>query len=257
MKRTRTGKSTVFWARNTPQYSLKKFRIGGGKAFRSGNAVGFIGSRTPELKGMDTVLTLNPVIATTSTNASSFMLNLIRAGVNSQNRVGRKIRLVSIRMRGIAFHNVGNAVTSGDLQSNVLRMVLVWDKQPSGATPTYESIFGLTSQDGTEATTFLDPLRYDNTGRFSVIKDQVISMPIRSQNTEGGTTDLIGQRYPFDVFCKLSGRETVFSGQSEPMTIADISSGALYVFFRTVLNTSGSNTVGITSDSFARLRYID
>lgn len=213
--------------------------------------------RIGEKKGMDTPLTLSPVIATTSTNGSAFVLNLVQQGVGSWNRVGRKINLQSVRLRGVATFEFQVELITGRLYANTLRMVVVWDKQPSGGSiPTFDTIFGKTAQDGTESTTFLDPLRYDNMDRFTVLRDSVLDA--QSEATSDAGTTLISQvNCSFDEFIKLNSREVVFSGQSVPMTIADISTGALYVYFRADTNSSAQSLISIDATSFARLRYTD
>jgi len=193
---------------------------------------------------------------TTNTNASSFTLNLVRPGTASYNRVGRKISLLSVRLRGFFQLNSLAAATTGLLTGNMVRMVVVYDKQPSGAVPAFDTIFGHTDQAGTESSIFLDPVKYDNMSRFQILKDCVIDMNLLTENQEGGTTDEVQQIYSFDEYVKLGGRETVFSGQSSPCTIADISSGGLYVFFRAATNIT-SSFIGLGADSVARLRYID
>ena len=133
--------------------------------------------------------------------------------------------------------------------------MLVYDSQPSSGTiPTFDTIFGNTAQDGTESTTIISPLRYDNTGRFRVIRDWVRTFAASSVST---TLNSGNQYIYFDEFVDLKGAETIFSGQSAPMTIADISSGALYLIFRADANTGASAQAQILTASFARLRYID
>lgn len=213
--------------------------------------------RIGELKGMDTVLTVaGPVIATTNTNADAFTLNLIQAGTGSWNRVGKKAYMQSVRLVGNAQYNIAPAASTLNTVNAVLRMVVVWDKQPSGTLPTFATIFGYTSQDGTEASNVLAPLRYDNIDRFQVLKDERVSSNSGAVVT-GGTGNIYAQYFPFDCFIPLGNRETVFSGQSSPMTIADVSSGALYVFFRSTAATDDAADWSITSDSIARLRYTD
>lgn len=210
-----------------------------------------------EKKGVDTILTVSSVLLTTNTNAGSFVLNLIQAGNGSWNRVGRKVNLTHVRLTGIARLTYEAAATTGVVAGSTLRMVVVWDKQPSGAAiPSFDVIFGSTVQDGTEATAYLDSIKYDQMDRFSILRDCRIQMNPPTDNNQGGTSDQVSQDYPFDEFIKLNNREVVFSGQSAPMTIADISTGAIYVFFRSNAN-SGANTVSITSDSKSRLRYQD
>lgn len=209
-----------------------------------------------EKKGVDILLTLSPVISTTSTNASSFVLNLVGPGTGSYNRVGRSISMQSVRLRGVANVTCIHDATTGNLQANVMRMVVVYDKQPSGTLPAFDTIFGYTLQDATEASTYLAPLKYDNMGRFQVMRDCTYVLNPANDNAEGGTVDASVYRVTFDEFVKLGGRQTVYSGQTNPCSIADISTGALYVFFRADGETA-TNYWSIESDSISRLRYID
>jgi len=208
-------------------------------------------------KGMDTDIGLSPVIATTNTNASSFTLNLIQQGAGSWNRVGRKAHLKSVRLVGNYIFTYTPTAATGAGVSTFCRMVLVWDKQPAaptGAVPTFDAIFGITAQDGTESCPDITcPPRFDNMDRFRILRDELV--PLQAPGFSGtGTAPSTADSVPFDYYVRLNNLETVFSGQTAPMTIADISSGALYVFFR-ALNNSAQATVGV--DGIARLRYTD
>jgi hypothetical protein len=202
---------------------------------------------TGELKGVDTDISINPVLATTTTNGGITVLNLVQQGSGSWNRVGRKIHMKSIRLIGsMALTTTGTAA----IQNNLARMILVYDKQPTGVLPTFNAIFGRTDQNGDDTlSNFQDPPRYDNMGRFRVIQEWDYDMPVRP-NPNGGNVVK-----HFDHYVKL-GLETVFSGQSSPMTIADISSGALYLITRAGINTA-TIFANIQSTSMARLRYTD
>jgi len=213
-------------------------------------------SRPSSVKSVDTDLTLAPVIDTTSTNASVFVLNLIVPGTASFNRVGRKITMQSARLYGNFIYDYVPAATTLNLNANQVRMVLVYDKQPSGIIPSFDTIFGHTLPDGTEACNFRDPRRYDNFDRFRVLRDVVETFVPRNFVT-GGTVNDTAELRSFDVFVPLRGLTSNYSGQSSPQTISDISSGALYVYFRADVNTTGVVTIGVRSDSFARLRYSD
>lgn len=208
-----------------------------------------------EFKGMDTEMTLtNGVLATTNTNGDAFVVNLIRTGNGSYNRVGRKIKAKTLRIFGHVYCDHALQTTLEDLSGNVLRMVVVWDKQPSGVLPTFDEIFGHTTQDGTESTSLLDPRKYDNMDRFRVLKDcRYDSNPTAIGGSPG--TANITMYYNIDEYMDLRVGETVYSGDSTPMTIADISSGGIYVYFRALLN-SNNTTRWITSLT-ARLRYQD
>lgn len=223
--------------------------------------------RKPELKGMDTLVNPGPVTNVLTNNTDMHVLNLIEQGSGSWNRVGRTVRNKSLRLKGTALCTInsppGTTAPYGELVSNTMRMIVVWDKQPSGTLPTFNTIFGYTEQDGTESVQLHSGLRYDNTGRFSVLLNKVLDA--NAQATLG-TSNLSANpyqqlAYSFDHFIKLAGRETVYSGQSSPMTIADISTGALYVIFRsrlegTVPGTSATAQWTINSGE-SRLRYHD
>jgi len=268
-----SGKRSYSTYAGRPSVGYKAARMVGGKVLRynptrplpgsfrarAQPAGGMIAAvrRAAESKGFDTGLGIAQVVSTTNTNGDCFVLNLCQQGAGSWNRIGRKINLQSVRLRGIAQFNFAPVATTAALNSNTLRMVLVWDKQPSGgAIPAFDTIFGTTAQDGTESTTFLNPIKFDNMDRFSVLKDWVYSeKPYAALSS--GTQNAVTVQVPFDEYVKLGGREVVFQGQSNPMTIADISTGALYVFFRVETNTSTTSYVAIDNTAFARLRYTD
>lgn len=208
-----------------------------------------------EKKGVDTDVSYTPIINTTNTNGGIFPLNLIQPGTGSWNRVGRKVRLQSIRVVGVlnaTFRPDG----AGVIRNNNVRLTLLWDKQPSGAAlPSFDQIFGVTDQFGAEACPdYTCPPRYDNMSRFKVLKDWYCDLKCEFINPTGATPDYkaIAQ---IDEYLKLKGLETVFSGQSNPCTIADISSGALYLIQRTHTNTALVSTV--ESNMITRLRYVE
>lgn len=213
----------------------------------------------PEKKGMDTPINFQgtPIVATTNTNDSCVVLNLVQAGTGSWNRVGRKIHSQSLRLKGTLRMEQKRQTTSSDLFGNVVRMVVVWDKQPSSnAIPAFSDVFGHTLQSGTEATVYTDALKYDNMDRFKILREFTVTCNPTTANVAGGTGDKVYYLYAYDEYIKLKNLETVFSGQSNPMTISDISSGALYLYARAELQQDEAFFVD-TANSFARLRYTD
>lgn len=214
--------------------------------------------KTVEKKGVDFPIDVTQVVATTNNNNAAYCLNLVQMGAGSWNRVGRKIQLQSLRLRGNIVWTLDQETTTLNYVANTLRMVVVWDKQPSGnAIPTFDTVFGVTGQDGSETTTYLNPVKFDNMDRFSVLRDVVIDFVPPMYNPAAGTQNAVVVRKSFDEYLQLKGRECVFLGQSNPMTTADISSGGVYVYFRTAVNALNTNQIAIDTNSFARLRYID
>jgi len=265
-----SGKRSYTQYTGRPSAGYKAARTVGGKVLRYSPSAPVAGSyrsrqgmsltaairRAGELKGMDTALTQASVIATTNTNANSVVLNLVQQGAGSWNRIGRKIHLKSLRLRGeVQWINDGAAGTD-NLDANVCRMVVVWDKQPSGAAiPTFDTVFGVTDQTGTESTTFLNPIKYDNMDRFVVLRDCAIDFSPNLWN--GGAAAVADTKYKkvFDEYIDMKSKEVVFLGQSNPMTIADISTGALYLAFRA--NNNSANGTCFNEAGIARLRYRD
>lgn len=215
-------------------------------------------SRPGEVKGMDTDIdiALGSVPSTTNTNDAIIVLNLVQSGTGSWNRIGKRIKLKSVRCRGELHHTYTDAATTGDIAGSLMRISIVYDRQPSGATiPTFDTIFGRTDQSGTESTEMLDSLKWDNTDRFRVLTDRVIEGNPQLFDGAGGTGDIVTQRFAFDYYVKLKDLDCVFLGQSVPMTIADISTGALYIIFRA--NSNVTTNRWAVNMSTARLRYRD
>lgn len=205
-----------------------------------------------EKKGVDTAIAFAQIPSTVIDNSGMVVLNLIQQGAGSWNRVGRKVNLRSLRIRGDILHT--QTTTSGITNGQVVRCVIVWDKQPSSGTiPQWQDIFGFTAQDGTEGTSMHASIRYDNMDRFSILRDVTYDP---QPGAKSGNPDIVTYYNTIDEYIRLGDRECVFSGQSTPMTIADISSGAIYFCVRAKTNNVNGIQSAITSMT-ARLRYTD
>lgn len=245
-------------ARSTrlPLSSNRKVRRGDYLATRSAKVRRQqLGRARMDKKGMDTSLSANTIISTTNTNAYISVLNLIQPGTGSWNRIGKKTHLKSVRCTGKIQFNITPTFATGACNDTFVRLIIVWDKQPSGAAiPTFDTIFGITDQTGAESCPLITcPPRFDNFDRFRILRDTNICCDEVSVPSFG-SGPLLVEQVPFDVYVKLPGLESVYSGQTNPMTIADISTGALYCIFRS--NTSQVNCTADVSAS-ARVRYTD
>ena len=204
----------------------------------------------PELKGVDVTVGVNMVPTVMDTSSAITLLNGVAPGTGSYNRVGRHAQLKSIRISG---YWVWSKAADINIEPGWLRQVIVWDSQPSGTLPKKSDIFGMTSQDGTEASFMTNGVRYDNTARFKILKDNVFTFNVQSLATTAGV--VLQQVMPYDIFIDLKEKKTTYSGQNTPCTIADISSGALYVIRMSSLDVDqGGSLVGT---GYARLRYTD
>jgi len=212
------------------------------------------GKPTGEVKGVDSDISQS-LIATTTTNSGIDVLNLIVPGSGSWNRIGRKTILKSVKISGsIAITNTPTFATGVGRSGVVIRCCLVWDAQPVSTIPIFSAIFGSTLQAGTEqVTSIFDPIKYDGMERFRMIRDWRITNPPTtpvSQGTGPSTVDVI----PVNEYVKLPRLQSNYSGQTDPQTIADIASGALYLIWRV---DSTSSAVASVLTGMARLRYYD
>lgn len=214
-----------------------------------------------EIKGvdydLDDEMPLNKVVpATFNTNDAIICVNAIRQGTGSYERVGRKIKPRTLFIRGVIRQtSTANGTMAWPAQ---VRMCVVWDKQPSGVLPTYDQIFGITDSEGDTQVDFSSPPNYANMDRFRVLADEIVS-----GNTAFGAY-IVGNPAPafngatqhvFERFVRIPKTyETVYGATAEDPSVAQISSGALYVIFRA---TQAADTLSTIDFGVARLRYTD
>ena len=209
---------------------------------------------TGEKKGVDTNLDNSPMLTTTNSNAGIILVNPIQQGTGSWNRVGRKVLNRSLRIKGWVIFINTPTTTTGIVESNSCRICVVWDKQPSQTgVPTYDTIFGITEQDGTESAEVFSPPKYDNMDRFVVLKEMNVDLAETAYMGQG-TAPQLNVRKAIDCYIKLNNLETNYADTANPLTASAISTGALYVTFRAAVN-SAQSVVGF--NGIARLRYTD
>ena len=144
---------------------------------------------------------------------------------------------------------------SNKKNGNWLRFIVLWDKQPNGnPIPAFDKVFGRVTQTGTVSTTTSDSLKYENMDRFKILREWVIVSNPMTEETGSSETYYV---YKFDEYIKLKNLETVYSGSSNPTTITDITTGALYLVCRSYLNTPSLAFAELGNDSTVRVRYYD
>lgn len=218
-----------------------------------------------ELKGVDTIIDSVSITNTTNTNGNIHGINLINQGSGSFNRIGRKTYPRSVRITGNANFDLAVNATTGDQANCSLRCILVWDRQPNqAALPQFDAIFGHTNGIGTESSSVLDALRYDNMQRFKILKEWIINCPLNTTTNYNLSQNKTLVSIPFDEFYtfKLKKYETTYaSTQSDPNPplYTDIATGGLFIVFRRVLQAhafAGDSTIDVTQ-AIARFRYTD
>lgn len=251
---TRTGTMSKRFGRSTALQGRALSRAAGTASRRSFRSTRRVLISSGDLKGLDTPLNL-AILADPTLNTCVQCVNLIQTGSGSWNRVGRKVFPRSLRVKAgfeYTYNNVGDQV-----QGVSIRWAVVWDKNPSGgALPTFQEMFKITDQTGTESTSWKAPPAFDSLGRFVVIRDQIIS--INPDNFPVPVIDGISIiKKEMDEYIPLPPLETVYSGQNNPLTIADVYSGALYWIVIADAGLPSGYGLQLSPYSSARLRYTD
>lgn len=183
-----------------------------------------------ELGVIDTTYTNVPI----NTTHSIVLLNGCIQGTGIAERFGRRIRNVSVHIKGI-LHNDTNTKT------NHCRLALVWDKQANGTAPTQAEIW---SQTGTAG--MRNP---DNFRRFTVLWDELYTLSGNTL-TSGQTNDTTLRKVDKFIKCPKSCITQFNAGNAG--SVSDIETGSLHLvmYSQQVAGTSDSEF-----DGYVRLRF--
>jgi len=157
------------------KYTKKRMGVYSGSksaTVRSGAYLKGLGTR-PELKAVDTtVATFYPSSATLQTVTPNVMV----AGTGTWNRIGKKVSMKSIEFRWAWMMNP-IAAPSNPTPTVTARMVLVYDRQPTGTAPIGSDLFQGVAQNSATSTTIYSPKNQFNTERFIYLVDRIFQMP--------------------------------------------------------------------------------
>jgi len=220
-------------------------------AFNRGRKIptGFF-PKGPEVKAVDIAPAFYVFNAVATSNL--ILLNGIVPGNGYWNRIGGRVELKSLKIRG-------QVEPSGTCLAGGIRLMIVYDRQPTGALPAISNIIQSRDQLGATANSGTAELNLDQRDRYSIVRD--IEWYTPSVTFAAGVETNVGAQDPgaSESFCvnkyiPLKGLGTFFSGSSSPSTIADISTGALYALF---FISGGSTASAWTGTLGFRLRYKD
>lgn len=134
----------------------------------------------PEVKFLDSGEG-NAAVSTTGTLTTS--LNLIPQGVSPSERVGRKVVLTAVQLRGqLSLTNTSTPTNTADR----VRIILYWDKQANGAAATATDILSTASIDSFNNLT--------NSSRFVILADKEMELV-----TQAGANDGAADQFAVDV----------------------------------------------------------
>jgi len=238
-KRARTG-----YRRPTVRRAYANLVVARPRALAPLATRGYTYPHTGELKAIDTAVTVQ-VNSTGEFN----LLNGCVQGTDFDNRVGRKILIKSIYIRGrVQTEASTGALTTGtNTPAQLVRMIVFVDAQANGAAPTATQLL-VTAQAGSQ-------LNLDNRERFRVLIDKQWSLdPVVYNNTATQSVVAASNQMRTIKKYKKCNIETIYNA-GVAGTIGDIASNSLYMFW------IGSGAAGANTDANApvsvRIRFND
>lgn len=178
--------------------------------------------------------------------AGSFtLLNACVNGAELYQRVGRKIYMKSLHVRGF----ISNTVT---VVQDYGRILVIYDSQANKAAPVIGDILG--DSNAGAGQTGNSEINLANRERFKILRDYPIVLP-SATFAAGVITNMVQVNtvkndFNIDMFIPLKGLETVFNAVNGG-TILDIASGSLYLICVSQL------AAGWELSATTRLRYYD
>lgn len=207
-----------------------------------------------------------PTIATLNLNStgSIICLNMVQPGAGMWNRNGRRIYLKSMMLD----LNIEPFSLARSCVSDTAKIALVYDSQPNGALPTQGDIWLDYDQSGNQVANSLSSINLNNRDRFLILRHWTLDLPAATITatcvpsltfpnaiqmvTAGGDSKYGGH---IREFVKLKGLTTQYKSDSNPCTIADISTGSL-LLVTLATNVAGADAFNIPEFN-CRLRYYE
>lgn len=191
-----------------------------------------------EKKWFDTVIDFAANISTTGENSISF--NLIPGGADPEERVGRKIRVFSMHVRGaIAMASVG----TGSGEAERIRLVYILDSQCNGTVPAVTELL--------EVADINSFLKLENSGRFRIIKEILVDMHHSTGAGNGSANDFGASNKSFK-FTHTWKDPLIIEWGGITGTISTVKSNNLYCM---AISANANSTVSI--NSCIRIRFTD
>lgn len=193
------------------------------------------------------VFDLTPTQFQVNTTGQFNLLCSPQAGPDINERIGRKIQIKSVYIRGLVSSEAGDqdgpVVTTSPGQ--LARMIVFTDNQPNGAAPAVTDLL--------QSASALSQLNINGRDRFKIhIDKQWALKPYAYNNTSGFALAALSDAIAYKKF-KVLNEETIFNA-TVSATITQITSGALYMFFIGTVPTGANDATAAFS---TRVRYTD
>jgi len=165
------------------------------------------------------------------------MLNVVPVGAGIQQRVGKKIMLKSIQLRG-------ELVNKTSATTNDVAYCIVYDKKPGAAAPAITDIFNTDSVHSFNNT--------ENSDRFRILRR--VDATLVGGDTTGRVANTILQ---VDEYISLKGYTTTYKSNSSTGTgaVGDVSEGALWLV--TLGNNVAAGNLNANLNVGCRLRFYE
>jgi len=188
-------------------------------------------------------------VANLTVNPQFVVVNAIQQGSGSWQREGDQVKLKSCHLRGMVKPNTGAFSTEPPCG---LRMMLVWDRQTNGATPSADNLIYNVDQAGAQITTnAFSMTNYVNKKRFQILMDEFQTLPyVGSTGSDAASTDMHENGGTLDRYVKCKSLPTLYSTTANPATVAQITTGGLFF----VIWAAGTTCWQFTGQ--ARLKYV-
>ena len=184
-----------------------------------------------------------------NTTADIRLMNGLGVGTSDFQRSGQRIEMKSLRVTGQC--QLLSSFTGTAAQSYG-RLMVVYDRQPTGTLPNISDILADQDTAGTSTTNAFSGMNLQNRDRFAMLVDKRFEIP-QVQVTAGVVT--AGTAYPsapcpdagvltFDEFRILKSLEARYlNTSSSPPAIGDLTSGAVYMITMATNNASGPSAL--------------
>ncbi len=218
-------------------------------------------ARGSETKAVDTPPTVADFLTVGAVGAVP--LNVPISGAAFYQRVGNKIAMKSLQIRGFIYPGGANAAA---VNEQIARIIIFYDRQTNGAAPAVADVLLGTKQDGTTETSATSPINMNNRDRFYILADMQVALPAVGINgataastatigidINGNAGDANQGQFNMNRFIKLKGLEAQYKGNNG--NAGDVAAGGIFVL---CISSGDGNASSAWKFAYnARLRYND
>lgn len=220
--------------------AVQRSRVSGSRAsytvpYRTSGYAGRFGAGG-ELKFKDTTYSASAP-ATTGTITNNTLVGTIAEGTGESERIGRKITVRSVFVKGWVYLPSGTTLNSS---GDIVRIIVYQDKQANGAAATVANIL-----DSTDVLSFMN---LENSLRFRILKEKVIAVNTMGLGAFTGPTYGVAEKFTHFKMAIKCNMPIEFKGNTP--SVADLTSNNIGIM-------AISESAVATLQYYVRVRYKD